>query len=172
MSKDLILVVCRGNIGRSPFAEAILKREIAKHGLSESVEVMSRGVQGTTVDPEPVKYPNITHYKELYDDAKPALNKFGVDLSQHSSTPVSKVEVTQARLVLAMDRKTLDALHELFPWREQKMHLITELIGSNHDITDPEGVSGAERQEKIFSEIEMIIRTGFSRLEKLLGKES
>ena len=84
-SKKLIVCVCRGNIARSPFAEVIITNELRQRNLSDSYLSISRGVQGTVVDPQPVRFPNITYYDELYKDSRQSLKKFGVDRSYFQS---------------------------------------------------------------------------------------
>src|SRR5690242_1115194 len=127
--KALILVVCRGNIGRSPFAEAVIKQELVKRGLERQYRVESRGTQGTLVDPGRVEFPNITHYARLYADAKPVLDEIGVGMSHHVSRSSERSDAEEADIVLAMDNTVLDGLHPLFPDQISKIHLLSELIG-------------------------------------------
>jgi hypothetical protein len=87
-NKKLIVPVCRGNIARSAVAEEIIKKEISVRGLGDRYETISRGVQGTRVDPQPVRHPNMTLYPTLYADSKPTLDDLGIDLSSHVSTPI------------------------------------------------------------------------------------
>ena len=160
----LIECVDRGNIYRSPVAEKVIAKELQARGLSDTYSAISRGVQGTTVDPEPVKFPNITYYEEKYQDSKPTLERFGIDLSSHISTPVDEEAVERASIIFAMDKKTKDALQTLFPDQVDKIHIFTELINEDRDIMDPEGVSGKETQERIITEIVEIISQGFPKL--------
>lgn len=168
MNQHLIVVVCRGNIGRSPFAEMIIDQELHKRNLLQSVRVSSRGVQGTVADPEPVSFPNITYYEDMYKDSKPTLDKFAVDLSAHVSKTIQKSDAAQATLLLAMDNKTQNALLELFPNEAQKVHLLSELVGDSHDILDPEEVSGMGPRREIFTEIHDTLTNGFPELMQML----
>lgn len=160
----LIVCVCRGNIVRSVVAEKIITNELRARGLSDKYTSISRGIQGTTVDPIPVKFPNITYYGNLYEDSKSTLEKFGIDLSSHRSTPIDKEIAEKASVLFAMDQKTKQALLSLFPNLDNKIHILSEIINKNIDIVDPEGVSGKEKQEKIFVEIREIILQGFPKL--------
>jgi len=162
--KKLIVCVCRGNIARSPFAEAVIINELNQRNISDKYLSISRGVQGTVIDPQPVKFPNITYYDQLYKDSKPSLEKFNIDLSTHISTPINKNIANKASILIAMDNKTKQILLTLFPEQTKKVHLLSELINESKDIIDPEGISGVEKQEKIFSEIQDIIHRGFSKL--------
>lgn len=153
MSQRFVVVVCRGNIGRSPFTEAVLNDELTKRKLNERIRVISRGVQGTIVDPEPVKFSNITRYPDMYKGAKPVLDELGIDLSVHVSTPISEADAKAADILLAVDNKTRENLATLFPDQVQKIHLISELVNESQDIVDPEGVSGADKQRQIFTDL-------------------
>lgn len=164
----LIICVCRGNIARSPVAAKIIARELQSKGLSATHNSISRGIQGTIVDPQPVKFPNITYYEELYRDSKPTLDKLGIDLSSHISTPIDEETAEAASILLAMDNKTKQALYTLFPDQAHKIHLLSELTNEDRDIVDPETMSGKERQEKIFSQIQQIILKGFPQLLKMI----
>jgi protein-tyrosine-phosphatase len=167
--KKLIVCVCRGNIARSPFAEAIITKELNQRNLLDKYSSISRGVQGTIIDPQPVKFPNITYYDQLYQDSKPSLEKFEINLSTHISTPINKKIADKASILIAMDNKTKQALLVLFPEHLKKVYLLSELINEVRNIIDPEGVSGTEKQEKIFSEIQNIIHRGFPKLLTLVN---
>jgi len=166
--KKLIVCVCRGNIARSPFAQAIITKELYQRNLLDEYSSISRGVQGTIVDPQPVKFSNITFYDQLYQDSKSSLDKFEINLSEHMSTPIDKNIANQSSILIAMDNKTKQALLVLFPEQAKKVHLLSELVNEDRDIIDPEGVSGIEKQEKIFSEIQNIIHQGFPKLLTLI----
>lgn len=163
-SQKLIVSVCRGNIARSAVSESLIRKEIEEHGLGDTYISISRGVQGTSVDPQPVTFPNITHYGKLYDDLRPTLEKFGIDLSTHVSTPIDRQTAEQAIVMFAMDRKTKRGLEMLFPDQTHKIHLLSELVGEDKEVIDPEGVSGADRQEQIFTQIQNTIVRGFPTL--------
>jgi len=168
MKRYLVITVCRGNIGRSPFAAAVLNQEIARRGLAAGVAVASRGVQGTAVDPKPVRFPNITYYKELYEDSRPTLESLGIDVSGHVSTPITGLDAQDADILLAMDAKTRDGLMTLFPDQAFKVHLASELVGEHRDIVDPDGVTGVEKQRQIFTDLSDTLVTGLPELMRLL----
>lgn len=162
--KKTVVVICRGNIARSPFAAAVIEQELARRGLGRKFRVLSRGKQGTPVDPEPVKHPNITFYGQLYTDSKPTLVKFGVDLSRHVSQPITKDVADTADILLAVDTQVETALQTLFPAAASKICLLSELAGPRRDISDPEKATGAKAQQQIFTTLHDTIINGFDNL--------
>lgn len=162
--KKLIVFVCKGNIARSPFAEAITQKELIKKRIDDKYRVISRGVQGTVVDPQPVKFSNIVSYKKLYQEAKPILDKFKVDLSDHSSQIIDEETAHSAAIILAMDQRIQDDLLQLFPKQKEKIYLFSELIGKRIGIVDPETVSGVDTQNNIFTGIYATIINGLPTL--------
>ena len=88
-----ILVVCHGNLCRSPAAELFLKRRLS----SRRFEVSSGGLSHQEDIPTPQDF-----VREARD--------FGLDLSGHSSRTVSPLLAEWADLILVMDRSNQDLL--------------------------------------------------------------
>lgn len=172
MKQKIILVVCRGNITRSPFAEVVINNELSKRGLYDKYLAISRGIQGTSVDLIPVKFSNITFYKDEYRFSKPILDKFGVDITKHVSKPVDRKTANKAELILAVDEKNKAALLQLFPNLKDKIHKLSELTGKDKDFIDPENTIGVEKHFKILSGIYNTIVKGFPKLILLVNKKS
>lgn len=169
MRRKIIVFVCRGNIARSPIAEFLLNKKLKKEGLNNRYITISRGVQGTLVDPKPVKYPNITYYEDLWRDTEPALKAHGIDIvSSHISKVIDKNMINNAAIIFAMDKKTQKALTTLFPNEKEKIYMFSELIGDSKDILDPEGIIGSEKQFEVINSIDKTIEQGFMRLLNLL----
>lgn len=161
--------MCRGNIARSSVAEVVIKKELSKRRLGDRYDVVSRSTQGTSVDPQPVKFPNITYYEDLYREAKPALDQLGIDITSHVSKPIDREVAENASILLAMDKKTQDALLTLFPDLKSKIYMLSKLTGGDEDFVDPERVSGTKRHLRIFSGIQATIIKGLPKLLGLLG---
>lgn len=165
-----ILIVCRGNIVRSPFAEAVINRELKRRKLDDQIEVISRGTQGTAVDPIPVKYPNITFYEMEFRFSKPTLDKFKIDYKNQVSQPVTRNDTELADVIFAVDDKNKKALNHLFPDLKSKIHKLSELIDKDSDFTDPETIAGIENHAKILTEIHNTIINGFPKLLSLVNE--
>ncbi|MFR0638929.1 low molecular weight protein-tyrosine-phosphatase [Arthrobacter sp. LS16] len=94
-----IMIVCTGNICRSPMAEYMLKNALREADVTE-VEVCSRAISygevGNGIDPR----------------AASALRAHGLDASDHVATQVHADELGSMDLVLAMDT---DHFEDLVP---------------------------------------------------------
>ena len=91
-----VLVLCHGNICRSPFAAAVLDRELAGQGTA----VVSAGFIGPG-RPSPL-------------EAQLEAQHLGVDLSLHRSQLVTDQLVRNAAVVVAMDAQQARAVVETF----------------------------------------------------------
>jgi protein-tyrosine phosphatase len=87
-----ILVVCTGNICRSPTAEAVLRELVHKAGLAERVTIDSAGTHGYHVGEPPDER-----------SQKHALKR-GYDLSALRASRVSVADFERYDWILAMDR--------------------------------------------------------------------
>jgi protein-tyrosine phosphatase len=123
-----IAVVCAGNICRSPMAEAILKDEINKRGLTW--EVASRGTgswhQGDGADPRAIE----------------TLKRHRLDASYHRAQRFSDDDFSVFDWILVMDKENLEALRSRAknPDMVSKIHLYLELAGSKgplREVPDP-----------------------------------
>lgn len=167
-NKKQILIVCRGNILRSPFAKVIVKRRIYRENLQDRFSVISRGIQGTKIDPVPVKFQNITFYKDIFSLAQKSLGKYSIDLSHHISKTIKLADVGNSSIVLAMDDFVFKSLQELFPNHTAKIHKFSEIIGNKKiNFNDPEKLDSEQKYEVIFDNIFTTIQNGFSNLIEL-----
>src|ERR1700677_1692968 len=120
-----ILVVCTGNIGRTPRGAAL--PQPARAGQPEplrSLKVVSAGVASRTGEPAS---PN----------AVTALKKVGFDLKVHQSRPVAPALL--ARCMPESHRDMIEMRADPVP---QRVHLFKEFTGAKRDleIPDPYGL--------------------------------
>jgi protein-tyrosine phosphatase len=98
-----VLMVCLGNICRSPTAEAVLRERLCRHGLQGQVEVDSAGTGAWHVGCAP--------------DARSQRHARhrGYDLSRLRARQVVEADFHRFDLVLAMDEDNLADLERLKP---------------------------------------------------------
>jgi protein-tyrosine-phosphatase len=104
-----ILFVCKGNICRSPFAEAAT-RVLAQHRL----EVRSAGYCPAPDRPCP-------------DRALAAAGEYGIDLSRHRSHLLDDAAAEWADMILLFDYDNEEALRARFPKTVVKSHYLGAL---------------------------------------------
>lgn len=105
-----ILVVCTGNICRSPMAEGVLKEAFRAHGLGH-IRIESTGTFGW--DTEPPTPPAVQACKET-----------GLDIAELRSCPINGDMVDDADLILAMEENHLETIREWFRPEGAKLRLL------------------------------------------------
>lgn len=111
-----ILVVCIGNICRSPLAQAMLAREFP------GKNVWSAGLDAL------VGHPADATSAEL-------ANEQGLDLSEHRAQQITSVMCQQADLILVMEQSHKAELERRYPLARGRVFRLGELGG--YDIADP-----------------------------------
>lgn len=115
-----VLMVCMGNICRSPTAEAVLRHKLAKAGLGDLVLVDSAGTHAYHVGSPPD------------DRAQHAAGQRGYDLSKLKARKVKAQDFDDFDLVLAMDFDNLSLLEERCPaaHARSKLRRLVEFVPS------------------------------------------
>lgn len=96
-----VIMVCFGNIFRSPMAEALLIRELARRGV-EAHHVSSAGLSARTG-------------RAAHDNAIVTAQSMGVSLHAHRARLLTKEIVADSDLIVVMDRMNVAILAERFP---------------------------------------------------------
>lgn len=115
-----VLMVCIGNICRSPMAEGLLRRELEKS--HPGVKVESAGLlalDGHPADPMSVEL----------------LRERGVDISGHKARQLTVEMVREADLILVMDAGQQKALEDMHPAARGKVHRLGKW--REQDVRDP-----------------------------------
>lgn len=152
-----ILLVCTGNVCRSPMAAAIMSQRILERGLAGEIEVRSAGVwagQGYGAS----------------EHATTVLAERGLDLRQHVSRQLTLVELARADIVLVMEEAQRRSIFHLAPEHLSKVFLLAEMAGRHDDVADPyggpiEGYGDSARQ------IERLVDAGLPQILTRLGFE-
>ncbi len=114
-----VLVVCVGNICRSPMAEALLRREL---GRDDDVTVESAGLGAL------VGHPASAHSIEL-------MAGLGEDIRAHRARQIHPDMVREADLVLVMEAGHKRAIDDADPTARGKVYRLGEW--QDRDIADP-----------------------------------
>ncbi|WP_261817986.1 arsenate reductase/protein-tyrosine-phosphatase family protein [Vibrio gallicus] len=111
-----ILVVCIGNICRSPIGEEILKQAFP------AKQVTSAGL-GALVD------------KPADDNSVKVSKVHGIDLSAHKARQITADMIAENDLILVMEKRHIDAITKLAPAARGKTMLYGHWL--NKEIPDP-----------------------------------
>ena len=150
-----VLVVCTGNICRSPTGEGVLRALAAKRGLGDRIRVASAGTHdyhvGDAPDPRTVKH----------------ASKRGYDLSGQRAQQVIKQHFHDYDYILAMDRGHLRILKSLAPKDARaKLGMFLEASGrwKGEDVPDPY-YGGVEEFERVLDMVEEAAHRWLDRIE-------
>ncbi len=116
---DRVLIVCVGNICRSPMAEAMLRARIRHR---PAFQVSSAGVGalvGHPADPLAVEL----------------MSARGIDITGHRARQVTPEMLAGVDLVLVMEQGHQDEVHRMSPQSRGKVHRIGRF--GNFDVPDP-----------------------------------
>lgn len=118
-----ILVVCKGNICRSPLAEAYLKHRVEKHGLPIVVE--SAGLE-------------TSFGKAAHPLAQVVGTQGGLLLTKHATQPLHKEQVDRADMILVMEWRQRRRVLKLYPQAKQKVFLLRQFYDQSvREVADP-----------------------------------
>jgi glycine hydroxymethyltransferase len=109
-----ILLVCTGNICRSPMAQGFLRQLLAQRG-AEDITVESAGTTGW--DDSPATAEGVA-----------ALRERGIDISRHRARRLQRRMIENADLVLAMSSEHRDAIRRLSPNAAPRTFTLKELV--------------------------------------------
>jgi len=139
-----VLMVCMGNICRSPTAHGVLRDKLAQQQLQTQIAVDSAG----THNYHPGSPPD--------DRAQHHARRRGYDLSELRARQVRAADFVQADLILAMDWDNLALLQEGFPVAHQhKLRRLTEFCQLRQQETVPDPYyGGAQGFEQVLDLVE------------------
>lgn len=119
----LILVICKGNICRSPLAEAYLRSLVEKHGLPTVVQ--SAGLETSFGKPA-------HHFAQVVG------TQGGLQLGKHATQPLHKEQVERADLILVMEWQQRSRVIKLYPQARQKVFLLRQFYDQSvREVADP-----------------------------------
>jgi protein-tyrosine phosphatase len=144
-----ILFVCSGNTCRSPMAERLMRRAIAKKFGVGDGEIEAQGYRILSAGT------GAAAGSRASDEAVAALKENGIDAEDHRSRPVTRALVEDADRIYAMMRTHLRAVQGLAP-----------VCAANAALLDPSGADVADP----FGSSLTIYRESLKRIQELVQK--
>ncbi|MBH0057948.1 low molecular weight phosphotyrosine protein phosphatase [Pseudoalteromonas sp. SWXJZ94C] len=142
---DSVLVVCAGNICRSPTAEYVLKSKLE----GKSIKVSSAGL--TALEGKPADA-----------IAKQIAQPYGINMDEHKGRQLSSQLVAQNSVILVMEQRHLNDLHARYPEARGKTFLLGKWI-NNAEIPDP-----YRQSQEAFEHVYTLIDSACSAWQKYL----
>ena len=131
-----ILFICAGNLCRSPFAEAYMRKQLEQGGAY--AECFSRGL---------LSMPG----RKVPAVAQKVAEEFGVDLSRHVSQTLLAPDLDRAALVMVMESGQRQHLSKMRPAHIGKVMMLSQPNGGEK-IDDPMGRS-EDTFRRVYNEI-------------------
>jgi protein-tyrosine phosphatase len=144
-----ILIVCTGNICRSPVGEALLQDRLGKRGLSNWT-VNSAGTWAQ-------RQRGASQY------SVEIMTEHGLDITKHQAKMIEHVHMKNSDLVLCMESGHADALKAEFPIYAKRIFLLSEMIGRNYSISDPYG-QAKDAYYRMVDDLVEIIDAGLDKI--------
>lgn len=133
-----ILVLCLGNICRSPMAEGLLKEKFPEKTISSAG---LRGMTGWTADPSSIRI----------------MQEHGIDITSHRARNLTREMIEKADLILTMEEQQTHTVESRFPQAQGKVMRLGEYGG--YDIADP-----FNRSIEFFMKTYELIEQGINQL--------
>jgi protein-tyrosine phosphatase len=134
-----ILLVCTGNVCRSPMACGFFRTQL--FNLNSDITVTSAGVKSLVGDC-------------AAPQAQIAMKQIGIDISGHRAKQLTEELVGTSDLILVMEKQHVEESLFLFPYARGKIFLLGEW--SDFEVPDPCG-----RSSDFFLHVRNLIERGF-----------
>jgi protein-tyrosine phosphatase len=145
-----VLIVCTGNIARSPIAAGLLTQRLEAAGLGDKVLVRTAGVYAEPGAP-------------VWGPIQNVMDERGVDLQRHRSQAVSSAMVQEADLIIVMEEEHRKSIFYIAPLALRKVFLVSELAGESDPVPDVVGQS-PEELRTVCQQIDQWLEDGWSQI--------
>lgn len=129
--KIKVLMVCHGNICRSPMAEFILKDLVQKRGISDRFHIASAATSSEEI------WNGVGN--PVYPPAREELAKHGIGCDGKRAVQVTKADYGKYDYLICMDQNNLRNLGRIIgPDKDDKVSLLLDYVGRcGQSIADP-----------------------------------
>ena len=142
---DSVLVVCAGNICRSPTGEYLLKAKLEGKNITVSSAGLT-ALEGTGADAT----------------AKKIAQAHGINMDAHQGRQLTSALVAQNSVILVMEQRHLNDVHARYPEARGKTFLLGKWI-DNTEIPDP-----YRQSQEAFEHVYALIDSACSAWQKYL----
>jgi len=152
LSRKTVLLVCYGNICRSPMAEGFLNRMLLdKNDKPMGIRVLSAGLHAFGGSPTA--------------EAIEVMRAEGINISGYRSRQLTRELVEEADLILTMKKEYKDMIVSRHPEFKHKVFTLKEFAGETEDldIADPYG-EGMKAYETCAEEIKQTLTNAFEKI--------
>lgn len=153
-----VLFVCTANICRSPMAEGLFKQKLAQKSELSNWTVESAGTWAQGGLP-------------AADKGVYLLQQMGINIRDHQSRCVKKPMIESFNLILTMEQGQKEALQIEFPECEDRIFLLSEMVGTVQEIEDPIGGELQDYKATI-KEIDQILTDGYEKISQLADRKT
>ena len=121
-----ILMVCLGNICRSPLAEGILKDKVIRAGLDWKIDSAGTGDWHIGSSPDP--------------RSQAVARKYGIDITQQRGRQITTKDLGEYDLIFAMDSSNYQDILKLATTEDQKkkVYLIMNVLDPRRNLNVPD----------------------------------
>lgn len=126
--RPTILLVCTGNLCRSPMAVGLWREKLRREGMGDKYQVRSAGIWAAEGLPAAAY-------------AIQVMAERGIDISHHRGHNLTLEDVEEADLILTMTKSHKEIITNQYPQAAGKTYLLSEMVGRKYDISDPYGSS-------------------------------
>ena len=142
---DSVLMVCAGNICRSPTAEYVLKSKLT----NKNITVSSAGLTALVGKPAD-------------ETAKKIATQYGIEMTEHQGQQLSSALIASNSVILVMEQRHLNDVHAQYPQARGKTFLLGKWI-DNAEIPDP-----YRQSQEAFEHVYALIDSACSAWQKYL----
>ncbi|MBE5945252.1 MAG: low molecular weight phosphotyrosine protein phosphatase [Lachnospiraceae bacterium] len=129
-NKIKVLMVCHGNICRSPMAEFVLKDLTQKLNISHHFHIASAATSTEEI------WGNVGN--PVYPPAKKELAKHGISCEGKRAVQLRKDDYDKYDFLIGMDSANIRNMNRILGGDpERKTHLFLTFAGENRDVADP-----------------------------------